>query len=143
MDRTMIMLFGDSGTATLIEKSIEPGTIYTAMRTDGSKFKSIITPSGAYRNMNAPVERELWDDGILRSDYDTHMKGMEVFGFSITEVPLLIKDFMERLVHQCQSYDCFALHQANMFIIKQITRKVKIPVEKIPISIDRFGNNSK
>ncbi|KAF0195907.1 MAG: Beta-ketoacyl-acyl-carrier-protein synthase III [Bacteroidetes bacterium] len=142
MDRTMIMLFGDSGTATLLEKSSNPGTIYTAMRTDGSKFKSIITPSGAYRNMNAPVERELWDDGILRSDYDTHMKGMEVFGFSITEVPLLIKDFMEKLGTTTDTYDCFALHQANMFIIKQITRKVKIPVEKIPISIDRFGNNS-
>ncbi|MFH1120050.1 MAG: ketoacyl-ACP synthase III [Bacteroidota bacterium] len=142
MDRTMIMLFGDSGTATLIEKTEKPDHIYTTFRTDGSKFKSIITPSGAYRNQNAPTERELWDDGILRSDYDTHMKGMEVFGFSITEVPLLIKEFMEQLGTTTESYDCFALHQANMFIIKQITRKIKIPVEKIPISIDRFGNNS-
>ena len=34
------------------------------------------------------------------------------------------------------------MHQANQYILKQISRKVKIPAEKIPISLDRFGNNS-
>ena len=39
-------------------------------------------------------------------------------------------------------YDYFTLHQANHYILKQLSRKIKIPMEKIPISLDRFGNNS-
>lgn len=141
-DRTMIMLFGDSGSATLFEKAATTDSIYIGLRTDGTRFKSIITPSGAYRNIGAPTERVEWSDGILRSDYDTHMKGMDVFGFSITDVPLLFKDFLEVLQTTPESYDCFALHQANMYILKQISRKIKIPMDKISISLDRFGNNS-
>ena len=141
-DRTMIMLFGDSGSATLIEKEEETSPAWFSTRTDGKRFKAIITPSGAYRNLNMPKERTPWGDGIIRSDYDTHMKGMDVFGFSITDVPKLIKEFMEHLKTTSDSYDYFALHQANMYILKQISRKIKIPEEKLLVSLDRFGNNS-
>jgi 3-oxoacyl-[acyl-carrier-protein] synthase-3 len=141
-DRSMILLFGDSGTATLLERTNENIELYISVRTDGRRFKAIITPSGAYRNMDAPRERTQWGDRIVRSDYDTHMKGMDVFGFSITDVPKLMKELMDYLNTTPETYDCFALHQANLYIIKQIYRKLKIPVEKIPLSIDRFGNNS-
>lgn len=142
MDRTMIMLFGDSGSATLVSKTDEKIPAYFTMRTDGQRFKSIITPSGAYRNMGAPRERVEWTDGISRSDYDTHMKGMDVFGFSIKDVPQLMKDFMEELQTTPDDYNCFALHQANMYILNQISRKLKIPIGKIPVALDRYGNNS-
>jgi 3-oxoacyl-[acyl-carrier-protein] synthase-3 len=141
-DRTMIMLFGDSGSATLVEKTTTDSPIRLSFRTDGSRFKSIITPSGAYRNRYAPKDRVAWSDGILRSDYDTHMKGMDVFGFSITDVPLLMTNFMTEQETTPEYYDFFILHQANNYILKQLSRKLKIPTEKIPISLDRYGNNS-
>lgn len=141
-DRTMIMLFGDSGSATLVEKSSRDSVIRVGMRSDGSKFKSIITPAGAYRNLNLPRERVAWSDGIERSDYDTHMKGMEVFTFSITEVPKLLDQFMKELNKTQEDYDCFAMHQANVYILKQLSRKLKVPADKMPVSLDRFGNNS-
>lgn len=141
-DRTMVMLFGDSGTATLISKTESEQSTWFTFRTDGKRFKSIITPAGAYRNIGAPVESTEWSDGIIRSDYDTHMKGMDVFGFSITDVPLLMKDLMDKLGTTSSSYDYFALHQANMYILKQISRKLKIPLAKIPVALDRYGNNS-
>lgn len=141
-DRTMIMLFGDSGSAILLEKTPDFYETHFAIRSDGNRFKSIITPSGAYRNRNAPLERVEWSDGIARSDYDTHMKGMDVFGFSISDVPKLIKDFLSDLDKTPDDYDYFTLHQANLYILKQISRKIKIPMEKIPVSLDRFGNNS-
>lgn len=141
-DRTTIMLFGDSGTATLLEKKEGAPDIKTALRSDGKRFKSIVTPSGAYRNLDAPVERVEWSDGIRRSDYDTRMRGMDVFGFSITDVPRLLKEFMAELETTPDNYDCFALHQANLYILKQISRKVKVPMEKMPVAIDLYGNNS-
>lgn len=141
-DRTMIMLFGDSGSAILLEKTSDSVETHFGIRSDGNRFKSIITPSGAYRNLNAPKDRVEWSDGILRSDYDTHMKGMDVFGFSITDVPKLFKDFLAELDKTSEDFDYFALHQANLYILKQISRKIKIPMDKIPVSLDRFGNNS-
>jgi len=141
-DRTMIMLFGDCGTASLIEKTETTTTASFTHRTDGNRFKAIITPSGAYRNMGASKERVEWSDGILRSDYDINMKGMDVFGFSITDVPKLMKEFMEFNQTTPENYDCFALHQANIYILKQIARKIKIPQDKLPITIDRYGNTS-
>jgi 3-oxoacyl-[acyl-carrier-protein] synthase-3 len=141
-DRTMMLLFGDSGTATLIRKSNVSTKSYTALRTDGKRFKAIITPSGAYRNLEGSKERVLWSDEIVRSDYDTHMKGMDVFGFSISDVPKLMKEFMEQLGTTPENYDCFALHQPNLYMLKKIAHKIKIPKEKLLVSIDRFGNNS-
>jgi 3-oxoacyl-[acyl-carrier-protein] synthase-3 len=141
-DRTMIMLFGDSGTATVLKKVNDEIYSRFAMRTDGKRFKSIITPAGAYRNRDAPLDRTEWGDGIIRSDYDTHMKGMDVFGFSITDVPKLMKEFMKNIQTDTDSYDYFTLHQANIYILNQIARRLKIPKEKVLISLDRFGNNS-
>lgn len=141
-DRTMMLLFGDSGSAALVEKTEESCPIEIILQTDGSYFKSVITPSGAYRNRNGSKERELWSDGILRSDYDTHMDGMGVFGFSITDVPKIIRSFLEEIGTSPEIYDCFALHQPNMYILNKIAKKIKIPIEKLLISLDRFGNNS-
>ncbi|HLN95914.1 MAG TPA: ketoacyl-ACP synthase III [Flavobacterium sp.] len=141
-DRTMVMLFGDSGSAVVLEKQAGAPPISIGMRSDGSRFKSIITPSGAYRNVESPTERVEWSDGIKRSDFDTHMKGMEVFGFSIKDVPQLLQDFLTETQTQPDTYDYFTLHQANMYILKQISRKLKLPFDKIPVSLDRFGNNS-
>jgi 3-oxoacyl-[acyl-carrier-protein] synthase III len=142
LDRTMMLLFGDSGTATLLQKTEEGSSAFSALRTDGSRFKAIITPSGAFRNRYSSRERIPWGDGIYRSDYDTHMKGMDVFGFSITDVPKLMKELMQALETTPDSYECFALHQPNMYMIRKIAHKIKIPDEKLLISIDRFGNNS-
>lgn len=142
LDRSMIMLFGDSGTATLIEKSETKHQVNFAFRTDGKRFKSIVTPAGAYRSQNPPLEPVLWQDEIERSYYDTQMKGMDVFGFSISDVPRLMKQFMKELNVTSEDYDIFAFHQANKYMLKKIASKIKAPFEKVPISLDKFGNNS-
>lgn len=141
-DRTMIMLFGDSGSAVVLEKDKGARPFLFSFRTNGNKFKSIITPAGAFRNRNLKPKDEVWSDGIIRNDYNTHMKGMAVFEFSITDVPRLINDFFQKTNTSSADYDHFILHQANLYILKQLSRKCKIPFEKIPVSIDRFGNNS-
>ena len=82
-DKSSSMLFGDSGSATLLEKTNnQEDVIKFHLKTDGSRFKAIIKPAGAYRNLNASKERVLWKvDGNVRSDYDTYMNGTEVFIF--------------------------------------------------------------
>ena len=131
---TMIMLFGDSGSAIVLEKTDRNIEANFSIKSDGNRFKSIITPSGAYRNLNGEKSRVEWSDGIYRSDYDTHMKGMDVFGFSISDVPNLIKEFLKSLNKTADDFDYFTLHQANYYILKLV--KIKF-IEK-HFSIEEF-----
>lgn len=141
-DSASSMLFGDGGSATLLEKEEKATPIFTSYRTDGEGFKAIIIPSGAYRNRFAATGRVRWADGNERSDYDLYMNGVDVFSFTITEIPFMIKQFLENNCFALEQFDCYAFHQANEFILKQIIKKAKMAKEKMLISMDRFGNTS-
>lgn len=136
------MLFGDGGTATLIEKAENTDELRFAMKTDGSRFKSIIVPAGAYRNAGASREREEWADGNIRSDYDLYMNGTDVFSFTMTDVPKLALEFMEHYGMTEADFDSYVFHQPNLFILKHLIKKIKGPKEKLRISLDRYGNTS-
>jgi len=141
MDKSR-MLFGDGGTATLVEKSEGAEQLNFGMKTDGSRFKSIIVPAGAYRNVGASREREEWFDGNVRSDYDLFMNGTDVFSFTMTDVPRLAKEFMEHYQFEADDFDSFVFHQPNLFILKHLIKKIGASKEKLKISLDRYGNTS-
>lgn len=137
------MLFGDAGAAVLVEKSENQPVMRAAFRNDGSRYRAIITPAGADRKFEgASRERVMQADGNIRSDYDTAMNGMEVFNFAITDAPKLILEFMKYYNYSSGDFDYLLLHQANLFIMKHLAKKVKFPMEKVPVSLDRYGNSS-
>lgn len=140
-DKSVSMLFGDGGAAILLEKT-DKGKINVLLRSDGNGYRSIIAPAGGYRNMNAPTGDFQWSDGNIRSLYNTYMNGTDVFSFTISNVPKAIEDFWELSDTQVDDYDCFAFHQANQYIHKQLSKKLKIPFEKMPLCIERYGNTS-
>ena len=141
-DRSLAMLFGDAGSAILLEKTEYPSEIKGLLRTDGSNYKAVIAPAGGFRNMDASTESMRWPDGNTRTLYNTYMNGADVFSFTISDIPQTVIDFMSKTDTSVVDYDCFAFHQANQFIHKQISKKLKIPFEKMPLSLDRFGNTS-
>lgn len=141
-DQSAAMLFGDGGSATLLEIQEDVEAIRIACRTDGSKYKTIIMPSGCFRNIDGEHKRTVWADGNKRSDYDLYMNGVDVFAFSISEVPVIINDFLETQGIDKDIYDDYFFHQANCYILKQIVKKCKLIKDKVAISMDRYGNTS-
>lgn len=141
-DQSVTMLFGDGGSATLLETQKNAEYIHIACRTDGSKYKAIIMPSGCFRNIDGERQRSVWADGNKRSDYDLYMNGVDVFAFSISEVPVMIKDFLKTQGTDKDTYDDYFFHQANCYILKQITKKCRLIKDKVAISMDRYGNTS-
>jgi 3-oxoacyl-[acyl-carrier-protein] synthase-3 len=141
-DRSTAPLFGDCGTATLLRKSEQEGGLKGIVRTDGSGYRAVIVPAGGFRNRFAPSQTLQWPDGNERSLYDIYMDGASVFHFTITQVPELLNDFLAKCDVSLNQYDCLALHQANLLILKQIARKLNVSMEKVPISLDRYGNTS-
>ncbi len=136
------MLFGDSGTATLIEKCDTDDVFRFGMKTDGTRFKAIIVPARAYRNVGASHEREEWFDGNIRSDYDLFMNGVDVFSFSMTDVPKMANEFMNFYGLTEADFDSYIFHQPNLFILTHLIKKIKGPKDKLRISLDRYGNTS-
>ena len=142
-DRSSAMLFGEAGAVMLMEKTDDPADqIQALIRSDGSGFKYMIIPGGGYRNLHASEDVVMCDDGNERSLMNSFIQGASVFTFTIFDVPRLIKDFWKQTSTGPDDYDCFAFHQANLYILKQIAKKTKIPFERLPITLDRYGNTS-
>ena len=72
----------------------------------------------------------------------TRMKGMDVFSFGITTAPKSVKKLAEHFGFDYQEADWFVFHQANMKMNNQIVKKLKLPMEKAPSCMYRFGNTS-
>lgn len=140
-DKSVTMLFGDAGGAVLIERE-NGASVKGLLRSDGNGYRAIIAPAGGFRNMHAETKPMIWDDGNERTLYNTFMNGTDVFNFTISDVPRTIKDFWKLTQTNVESYDCFAMHQANYYIHKQLAKQLKIPLEKMPVCLDRFGNTS-
>ena len=138
-DKSIVMMYGDAGAAVLLERQPEAKST-TLLRSDGSRFKTIILPAGGFRDMNPPADRFLCSDGIERSLYDIYMEGTSVFSFSISDVPKSIREYLDYTGTTVVDYDLFLFHQANQFIIKQISRRLKLSADSVPISLDRYGN---
>lgn len=142
-DKSAAMLFGDGGAAALLEKTDNPDDeIKGLLRSDGIGYRAIIAPAGGFRNMNAPADEMIWQDGNPRTLYNTNMNGTDVFAFTISDVPRAIKDFLKKTETTVDDYDCYAMHQANQFIHKQLAKKLKMDIEKMPLCLDKYGNTS-
>lgn len=142
-DRSSAMLFGEAGAVMLLEKTdSEDDKVNLLLRSDGSGFKYMIVPGGGFRYLHAPEEPVMCEDGNPRSLHNSFIQGTSVFTFTIFDVPRLIKDFWIKTDTTVEDYDCYAFHQANLSILKQVAKKTKIPLEKLPITLDRYGNTS-
>ena len=142
-DRSSAMLFGEAGAVMLLEKTDDhKDEIIALVRSDGSGYRYMIVPGGGYRNLHASEEVVMCEDGNPRTLMNSFIQGTSVFTFTIFDVPRLIKDFFAQTETTPDQYDCFAFHQANLYILKQIAKKTKIDFERMPITLDRYGNSN-
>ena len=121
------LLFGDASAAVLLEKA-EGERILSALMSDGTEHKALSMPYNAWKHPIGP-------DSVPGDD-------IAVFNFTIREVPDLLKDFLERTGENVSKFDALILHQANMMIMKQIAKRIKMPLNKVPVSLNQFGNTS-
>lgn len=144
-DRTTAILFGDAGTATLVEKCEQAEPAWFTLNTDGAGARNIIVPSsGARRPPDAETAVEAADaEGNFRSAQHLHMNGAEVFNFTLREIPASIKDLLAHADQPIDGVDAFILHQANRYIIQNIGKRLGVPAEKTPCEVLRkYGNQS-
>lgn len=140
-DNSLAVLSGDAGTAILMERTSETSLIKTELYADGTDFKMMIR-MGMSRGYGMPDEVTEWSDGKERSVYDPYMEGMGTFAFSTRKAPDAIRKFMQEAGTTPEDYGNLVLHQANKMIVERIAKQLKWDMDKVPLSIGKYGNTS-
>jgi len=143
-DKSSYPLFGDGGTATALEyeEGAEGLKIHTS--TDGNAHQAIIIPDGGFRNFYTEesfIEKE-YEDGSIRHNLHTYLDGPAVFTFGITKGPRSITGLAQHYDINLDNVDYFVMHQANKFLVEKVRKKIKVGPEKVPYSLDEYGNTS-
>ena len=102
----------------------------------------MIVPAGGARCPRSPetalVVKD--SDGNERSSDNLYMNGREVFRFAITTVPTCVEELMAKAGWDRDSTDFLVLHQANKFMVSELTRKLGWPADKVPLYVENLGN---
>lgn len=143
-DKSTWPLFGDAGAVTALEFSEKASPLCFQMGTDGSGMEAIIIPDGGLRHPfnEQSLKMEQFEEGIERNRLQTVLNGMDVFSFGINIVPQSIKQLTDHFGIEISAIDLLVFHQANLFMLEKIRKKVGIPSEKVPYSLHHFGNTS-
>jgi 3-oxoacyl-[acyl-carrier-protein] synthase III len=143
-DRSVIFLFGDAGAATALEDDGSGAGMAFSLGTDGGGADHLIIPGGGYRNRfsEESLVRKPGPDGVWRNQLEVYMNGAEIFAFTLREVPPLVRGVLAASGWTIDDLDGFVPHQANLFMLLHLAKKLKIPADKLILGFDGFGNTS-
>ena len=143
-DKVNTPLFGDAGTATLIEKEAEFGTSMFSLHTDGKGAEVMMIPDGGFRNPCTPDSfvEETDTNGDQRTRMQFRMDGMAVFNFGMSEEPRDVKNLIVAAGLELGQVDLLIYHQANKFMTDFFSKWLKFDKAKTPYSIRKYGNTS-
>lgn len=144
-DRRTAFIFGDAGAAALVERNEIFGESVFSLNSDGSRENLIKINAGGYRNpstLETLKEKVVDEYGNIRSEEHGYMNGGDVFTFVNREVPRDIKNTLNYADRDMDSFDFIIFHQANNFINSHIAKKLKLDLNKIPSTIEKYGNTS-
>jgi 3-oxoacyl-[acyl-carrier-protein] synthase-3 len=135
-DRNTCVLFGDgAGAAILRHKPGARGMIRTHMGSDGRQSEILYIPGGACRT---PVTAE---NAALRLN-TIKMNGKETYKQAVTAMMDAGNRVLEAGGVRAEELACVIPHQANARIIEAIADRMRLPLERFLINLDRFGNTS-
>jgi 3-oxoacyl-[acyl-carrier-protein] synthase-3 len=144
-DKSTYPLFGDAGSATAIEWNANGiGSWDFELGSDGSGSDYIIIPGG---HCKQPIKEDSFKEkqfspGIIRHSQNLKLVGEEIFYFSVTQIPDSVKGILNNSNLSLEDIDYWFMHQANQLMNETIRIKMKVGKDKVPYSLENFGNTS-
>jgi 3-oxoacyl-[acyl-carrier-protein] synthase-3 len=135
-DRTTAVLFGDGAGATIVRQSTNGrGILSTYLKSDGTLAELLYRPGGGATH--PPSEALLKDHS-----YYIKMAGREVFKAAVLSMADACDHALERAGLSAGDIDLLIPHQANIRIIEATAKHARMPMDKVYVNVDRFGNTS-
>ena len=135
-DRATCVLFGDGAGAAIVRKSQNGrGVLSSFMRSDGTLAELLWRPAGG---LKVPIDIAVLDE----KQHLVKMAGREVFKAAVRSMADAADQALLRAGLTADDIDLLIPHQANIRIIEATARYANIPMEKVYVNVDRFGNMS-
>ena len=135
-DRTTCVLFGDGAGATVVKRADDGrGILITYMKSDGTLAELLYRPGGGAR---IPLDIAVLDE---RSHF-VKMAGPEVFKSAVRSMCDAAETALQRAGVTSDQIDLLVPHQANIRIIEATAKYAKMPMDKVFVNVDRYGNMS-
>ncbi len=135
-DRNTCVLFGDGAGAVVVSASDgERGILSTHLRSDGALCELIMVPGGGSRT--PPSEKVIAE----RLQY-IKMKGNETFKVAVRTLEEIARATLSANGLRVEDLDLYVPHQANVRILKAVMERLGLPIEKVLLNLDRYGNTS-
>jgi 3-oxoacyl-[acyl-carrier-protein] synthase-3 len=135
-DRNTCVLFGDGAGAVVVSASNgDHGILSTQLRSDGTLCELIMVPGGGSR---VPPSEKVIEE---RLQY-IKMKGNETFKVAVRTLEEIARTTLSANNLRVEDVDLYVPHQANIRILKAVIERLGLPVEKVLLNVDRYGNTS-
>lgn len=135
-DRSTCILFGDGAGAVVIGEVPEGyGYLSSELGSDGSLGGILNIPASGVAE---PVTHRAIDSGRVY----IHMEGSEVFKHAVRHMEHTTQVAMEKAGIGIDDIACFISHQANFRIINATAKKLGVPMEKVFVNVNKYGNTS-
>ena len=123
------MLFGDGAGAVVLEASTEPGILATDIHADGKHAHILCVPGHV-------------SGGQIQGEPLLRMDGQAVFKLAVHVLDDTARAVLAKAGKTAADVDWLVPHQANIRIMQSTARKLKIPMDKVVITVDQHGNTS-
>ncbi|HEX8982402.1 MAG TPA: beta-ketoacyl-ACP synthase III [Ktedonobacterales bacterium] len=135
-DRATCILFGDGAGAVVLSASDEPGGLLGfTLGSDGAKPELLYIPAGGSKE-------PLTEQGLREGRQWVQMQGSEVFKFATRIMGTAMEEALAHAGMSVDDMDLFIPHQANLRIIESATKRLGLPMEKVFVNIQEYGNTS-
>ena len=135
-DRNTCVLFGDGAGAAVVSASEDAhGILSTHLRSDGALWELIAVPGGGSRL--PPCEKV-----IAEKLNCIKMKGNETFKVAVRTLEEIARETLAANHLTVEDLDLYVPHQANVRILKAVAERLRLPLEKVFLNLDRYGNTS-
>jgi 3-oxoacyl-[acyl-carrier-protein] synthase-3 len=135
-DRTTCVLFGDGAGAVVMEQTRgKSGILSTHLYSDGQMWDYICLPGGGSR---FPPSIKT----VRNKMHFIKMKGNETFKVAVRTLEKLVVETLKKNKIKPQDIAMLIPHQANLRIIKAMAQRLNLPMDKVAVNLDRYGNTS-
>jgi 3-oxoacyl-[acyl-carrier-protein] synthase III len=128
-DRTTCVLFGDGAGAVVLQASDTPGILATDLHADGKHVGILCVPG------------HVSGGGVLGNPL-LKMDGQAVFKLAVGVLESAAKTVLAKAGLQETDIDWLIPHQANIRIMQSTAKKLRLPLEKVVVTVDQHGNTS-
>ncbi|HEX9264318.1 MAG TPA: beta-ketoacyl-ACP synthase III [Candidatus Binatia bacterium] len=135
-DRGTCILFGDAAGAVVLGASENgSGILSTKLRTDGSYVKTLYVPAGGSLKPATP-------ETVRRNEHTITMNGKEVFKIAVRSMEEISRQALAEADVPVEKVSLVIPHQANRRIIVALAERLGIPMERVMVNLDKYGNTS-